>query len=114
MKGRIKKLIPVVLLSAATALSALGLAGCSNNEDKSSYYHFVTDSNAYIIYNGTLHKGDLYYKGSTFVATQTTMPTFETDCGMTRTTMDCVVSPSEIPEEDEYEHICEECFPVQE
>ena len=114
MKGRIKKTISLTLLSAATALSIFGLAGCSNNRKGDSQYSFVTDSDVYLIYNGTLHKGDLYYVGSSWHSIQATMPSFDTDCGMSRSTMDVIVSPNEIPQSDEYEHICEECFPENE
>ena len=105
MKSRIKKLIPIALLSTATALSVLGLTGCS--------YKYVSDENVYLIYNGILHSGDVYYKQGSFLYTQTTIPSFETDCGKTRSTIDIVVS-SEMPEDDEYERVCEECFPVKE
>ena len=106
MKGILKKTMSVVFLSSALALTALGVTGCTYDAEWDTKTTF--EENAFIVYNKTLHKGDMYVKGLHPSGIQS-LPTIETDCGMTRTTNDITLSPDR-PQEDEYQYVCEECF----
>lgn len=123
MKGNLKKVGFVSLVSVATVFSALGITGCDLSEDSVNFASEVISrddvtysdyyiNNAFIVYKGKLHKGDVvYYK----VASGSTLPDpiIQTDCDMTRVTTEYTFSP-DMPHEDEYQFICEDCFPENE
>ena len=110
-KGILKKLAPVVAVSAIIALSAFGMAGCHKTGDTVS--EITVKNNVFIIYNDTLHKGDViteyhaYEGGVNYNVTP--VPQIKTKCGLERGTAMFVESEVK-PKADEYDHICEDCL----
>ena len=122
MKGNLKKIIPTALLSVTVTFAALGIAGCSsendadgtnvndmfeNNFDNDTYIANLSINNVFIVYNGKLHKGDVSFVGKWKYGYS--IPFIKTDCGMARITNEYSISP-DMPHDDEYEFVCEECI----
>lgn len=116
MKGNLKKVTATALLSVAVAFSALGITGCAQSESDTNEetageiiggYCDMYVNNVFVVYNGKLHKGDITFVGSYKYGHS--IPVIETDCGMNRITNNYSISP-DMPYEDEYERVCEECL----
>ncbi len=106
-KGILKKLTPTVIVPVLVVLSAFGLAGCEMSCNSPSSYRFK--ENQFIVYQNTLHKGDLIATlpmgdGGIFPT-----PDIRLNCGITRTTSQFVASETR-PSESEYEFVCDVCF----
>lgn len=109
-KGLLKTIIPTILISAVVATSALGLTGCNTAVDGVYTYTFV--SNNYIIYNGTLHSGDVVTKSGLISEIDAATPEIQCDCGLKRTTnLFAAAEKDQKLEEGEYERVCPECLP---
>lgn len=115
MKGFVKSLTGV-FLAGVTFFTLLTATGCSFNDTPSATFDDTTPnagkyrlvSDAYIVVDDTLHKGDVnaygtYYSG--FGAVE-----FEFDCGVEMGASEYKYYKNNAPQEDAYEEKCEHCF----
>ncbi len=115
-KGFLKKALSCVMVSGILFASCAGLAGCSSEDSETLIAgEYTIGEDQYIIYNNTLHKGDISsdwlckdgWRESSGSPSPT--PTLKFVCGRERDTSMYVAS-DQLPDTDEYEKICEECF----